>query len=470
MIFILNMDERLKEAARCGNIDSLYELVQENPSLLDHIDEKPFSTTPLHVAAFAGQTQFAKEIMRLKPSFAKKLNVDGFSPMHLALQNGQTELVLQFLQVDNDLVCVKGREGMTPLHCAAKAGKIDLLVSFLNACPKSIEDVTIRNETTLHVALNSGMFQAFEVLVRCLKQRCRMEDHYRERKVLNWKDEEGNTVLHIAASKNKPEALKTLLDCRVDVKLKNQQGLTALDLINGQAQSGNAEIIDMIGRSEALTASLFPAVDCFGYYVRQDQWLRSAAQNGDVDALYAIIQEDPYILDHIDQVPFDDTPLHVAASAGHTQFALEIMGLKPSFARKLNREGSSPMYLALQNDELSTMRRLLDVDENLVRVKGRKGLTPLHYAAEKGKLEQLVELLMACPRSIEDLTVHKESALHIAAKNDQREALVLLVNWLELVDQNKVLDWPDDEGNTVLHIASQRNQIQVSACSFWFLL
>ncbi|KAF2318769.1 hypothetical protein GH714_010588 [Hevea brasiliensis] len=55
----------------------------------------------------------------------------------------------------------------------------------------------------------------------------------------------------------------------------------------------------------------------------------------------------------------------------------------------------------------------------------------------------------------------KETALHIAAKNDRVETLKLLFGWLELTGKNKVLNWIDDEGNTVLHIASRRNQIEV---------
>ncbi|XVE69111.1 hypothetical protein DITRI_Ditri09bG0124400 [Diplodiscus trichospermus] len=75
--------------------------------------------------------------------------------------------------------------------------------------------------------------------------------------------------------------------------------------------------------------------------------LREAAKVGNIDGLYAIIQKDPYILERIDQVPFVDTPLHVAIASGRDDFAMEIMNLKPSFARKLNKHGYSPMHLAL---------------------------------------------------------------------------------------------------------------------------
>jgi ankyrin repeat protein len=105
------------------------------------------------------------EIMRLKPSFARKLNQDGFTPIHLALQNFETRVVLRLLDADKDLVCIHGREGRTPLHYAAQIGHLDLLVAFLRVCPESIEDVTIQRETVLHIALTNERFGAFQLLL-----------------------------------------------------------------------------------------------------------------------------------------------------------------------------------------------------------------------------------------------------------------------------------------------------------------
>ncbi|KAL7216006.1 hypothetical protein ACSBR1_028036 [Camellia fascicularis] len=76
------MDPDLMEAARAGNINDLYAIIQSKPNILDGMNKKLFVETPLHVAASAGQTHFALEILRLKPSFGKKLNLEGLSPLH----------------------------------------------------------------------------------------------------------------------------------------------------------------------------------------------------------------------------------------------------------------------------------------------------------------------------------------------------------------------------------------------------
>ncbi|KAK9204187.1 hypothetical protein WN943_014445 [Citrus x changshan-huyou] len=319
----------MESAAQVRDVDALYELIRHDRYFLDNFDEKPFVDTPLHAAARDGNVEWSMEIIRLKPSFARKLNQDGFSPVHLALQNDQTHLVLQLIDIDPDLVRVQGREGITPLHFVSEKGDIHLLREFLSACPKSLEDVTNKGETALHIALKNDKVEAFD---------------------------------------------------------------------------------------QALTT--------------------------------------------IDRVPFMDTPLHIAASMGHVNFALEIMRLKPSFARKQNQYGFSPLHLALQKKDTQMVRRLIDVDRNLVRVQGREGVTPLHYVAEKGNVDLLCKLLEACPESITEVTIRKETALHVAAKNDQLEAVECMLGWLRYVDMEDILNWTDDEGNTLLHITISKSQIK----------
>ncbi|XP_059441863.1 ankyrin repeat-containing protein BDA1-like [Corylus avellana] len=150
------MDQSLRDAAEQGNIDALYGLIRRDVKVLDRIDELSFVETPLHIVASAGHTRFALEIMRLKPSFSKKRNEDGFTPLHLALQNNQTEVVRQLLDVDENLDHVQGKEGVTPLHYVVQTGNLHLLVKFLYVCPKSIKDVTIRRDTAFHIALENN--------------------------------------------------------------------------------------------------------------------------------------------------------------------------------------------------------------------------------------------------------------------------------------------------------------------------
>ncbi|GKV30541.1 hypothetical protein SLEP1_g39342 [Rubroshorea leprosula] len=162
-----------------------------------------------------------------------------------------------------------------------------------------------------------------------------------------------------------------------------------------------------------------------------DERMRRVAQAGNIDALYALIQENPFVLESFYEFPYVDTPLHLAAFEGHIDFALEMMTLKSSFARKLNPAGLSPLHLALLNHQPLVVRELVRVDKDLIRVKGRGGLTSLHLATEIGDLDLVAEFLEACPECITDATIQGETAIQIAAKNNSFETLELLVRWLQ---------------------------------------
>ncbi|GLT46094.1 hypothetical protein SLA2020_198770 [Shorea laevis] len=479
----------LMKAAQAGDIDTLYTALAQDPNPLQQIDMKPLVETPLHIAASAGHTEFALEILRLKPSFAYKVNKNGFSPMHVALQHGQKEMALRLINALGDLVRVKGRAGTTPLHYVAEKGDIYLLIRFLSVCPKGIEDVTDKNETALHIALKNDKLVAFEVLLKWLEIGSE-EGLFWEKKILNWKDNDDNTILQLAISRRELQVVKLLENCKAAKyldglreghnQLANEEVEDGNTLLNVKvedgtekelrtklSQIGSIRVEDAIqDEVEDVTVSAMPSAAFFflrenANFLRADQRLKIAAQEGDTNALYEIFLEDPNVLERIDQVPFAETPLHIAASAGRIRFAEEIMRLKPSFARKVNQDGLSPLHLALENKRFKIAFNLLAMDKELVHVRGKGGLTALHYAAKEGNGDLLAKLIATCPKSIEDLTVRRETALHVATRNDNLICLKILCRWLQKTWQGEVLEWTDDEGNTIFDIAVKRNNTGV---------
>lgn len=104
-----------------------------------------------------------------------KLNPEGFTPIHLALQCIHDKMVLRLVEMNKDLVRVKGSEGFTPLHFASQQSKTELLDKFLKACPDSIEDVTTRSETALHIAVKHRRYVTLKVLFRWLMTNSRKD-------------------------------------------------------------------------------------------------------------------------------------------------------------------------------------------------------------------------------------------------------------------------------------------------------
>ncbi|CAI9755469.1 unnamed protein product [Fraxinus pennsylvanica] len=187
-----------------------------------------------------------------------------------------------------------------------------------------------------------------------------------------------------------------------------------------------------------------------------------AAQDLDIIVLYNSIRENPQYLEVPNEMPFAETPLHIAASEGRTTLALEILRLKPTLGNKLNLDGNTPLDLALRNRHTTTVKRLVRKDPDLIRVPGRGGITPLHYAAETDEnIDLLIRFLLLCPSSIMDLTNRDETAVHIAVQNQNLRGFKVLLGWLRRSDNTKVLSFRDEDGNTVLHLAALTNQLQV---------
>ncbi|KAE8700118.1 putative Ankyrin repeat protein [Hibiscus syriacus] len=160
------MDESLRSAAQEGSVSDLYTLIQRNGNVLKRFNEVEFIVTTLHIAASKGCMRFAMEMISLKPSFARKLNQQGLSPVHLAVEKGHAETALRLLEIDSDLSHVNGKDGETPLHYISEVGNHDgLLDRFLGACPDSILDVTTRNHTALHRAVENERLDVLRVRI-----------------------------------------------------------------------------------------------------------------------------------------------------------------------------------------------------------------------------------------------------------------------------------------------------------------
>ncbi|KAK3189307.1 hypothetical protein Dsin_028868 [Dipteronia sinensis] len=213
------MDDSLKRSVETEDVDALYSIISYDLDVLETLDQIPLIDTPLHIAASVGNTHFALEIATLKPSFAWRLNGHGLNPMHLALLNGHDQLVTSMITTED----------------------IDLLAELLSACPSSIEDLTVRCETAVHVAVKNGRLSAFKVLLGWLRRANKEE-------MVKWKEEDGNTVLHVATFTNQPKVMELLIGT-VNVNAKNFNGLIAMDMFRLMGDSKDSEVGKILRRA-----------------------------------------------------------------------------------------------------------------------------------------------------------------------------------------------------------------------------
>ncbi|CAN7116487.1 unnamed protein product [Brassica rapa subsp. narinosa] len=190
--------------------------------------------------------------------------------------------------------------------------------------------------------------------------------------------------------------------------------------------------------------------------------------NSSVADLYSCIKENSMILQSFELSYFKNTPLHDASLIGNIDLAMELLTLKPSFAKMLNNDGYSPLHLAVENNQIELALELIKFDPSLVRIHGKGGMTPLHLLVNKGYIDLLTEFLLACPESIRDVNVNGETALHITVMNDRYEELKVLRGWMQRMRKSdassiemQVLNKGDRGGNTALHLAASKNNHQL---------
>ncbi|XVE56457.1 hypothetical protein DITRI_Ditri04bG0011400 [Diplodiscus trichospermus] len=247
------MESRLFQSAWTGNIDDFHKLLTENPLVL-HTISLYSSENPLHIAAAAGHAGFVRDVLRLRPEFAKEVNKDGFSPLHMAAANGNIEVVRELLNVDKKLCCLEGREKKNPLHFAAMKGRVDVISEMLLSSAECIEGVTVQRESALHLAIKNSQFEAIKAMVDRIVE-MKKED------LLNLRDEQGNTVLHLATWKKQLQVIELLLGSGtttsglLEVNAVNLTGLTALDVLQiFPSEAGDREIADTLQQAGAVRA------------------------------------------------------------------------------------------------------------------------------------------------------------------------------------------------------------------------
>ncbi|KAL7229374.1 hypothetical protein ACSBR2_007974 [Camellia fascicularis] len=190
--------------------------------------------------------------------------------------------------------------------------------------------------------------------------------------------------------------------------------------------------------------------------------LLRAAEKDDTRELYILHEQNSLLLHGPSLWGENENPLHVACKHGSVRFVIEVLNLNPGLARRRrNSDGFSPMHVASANGHVEIVQVLADFDSKLCLVEDIEDRVPLHVAAMKGKGDVVRALVHACPESLRKLTCRGETALHLALKNHQTGAFIVLLEEIQKWKQEELLNWKDIEGNTVLHIVTSLQPGQI---------
>ncbi|OVA04782.1 Ankyrin repeat [Macleaya cordata] len=241
------MERKVYEASLGGNVNSLMELLEEDPLVLDRSVLTGFYETPLHIAAMRGHVDFATKLLSIKPDLASELDSShGFCPLHLASTKKDVEMVKVLLEANPDVCSVTDQDGRTPLHLAAMKGRVEIMKLLIQTRPETIQFLSDRRETILHLCVKHNRLDALKLLVEYLAGVPTDEESIS----VNSKDDDGNTILHLAVARRQMKMIKyLLLDRNIGVELNaiNKKGFTAMDILTQSETRGlkDMEIEDL---------------------------------------------------------------------------------------------------------------------------------------------------------------------------------------------------------------------------------
>lgn len=131
------MDGRLQNASMNGEVEVLRKLMKEGGGAVLGQVTSGLANTCLHICANYGHTQFAAEVLRLRPELASARNKRAETPLHISCREGKAETARLLLESNPSLACCAlvsagDRKGADAMTLAARYGRVEVVKLLLS--------------------------------------------------------------------------------------------------------------------------------------------------------------------------------------------------------------------------------------------------------------------------------------------------------------------------------------------------
>ncbi|XP_043693300.1 ankyrin repeat-containing protein At5g02620-like [Telopea speciosissima] len=360
------------------------------------------------------------------------------------------------------------------LYRAAKLGDVKLLKQVVNEDSSRLQRVTPQGNTALHVSVSFGRIDFVEeVYAELLKHNTNLEgdtDCGRRLSLLTKMNSAGDTALHEAIREGHTSIAKFLIEkilsWHSDVHdVENGNTSLGRETIRMRNKSENTALHEALLRNDLEMVELLIRADPDGLghpnydadaEGRGESPLYMAAKDGRLDIINKILNICPSAAHG---GPHGRTALHVAVVQGHLDAVTVLLEKKGELVNKEDENGRTALHYAVAWEEShKIIQKLLSQDTSSVYQLDKYGLSPLHIAALQSSFSVFRVLIECCPDFGELLDRNRRNVLHYAVMSKDLDKIKFGIEQLE---REKLINHPDDDGNTPLHLAASQGSLKL---------
>ena len=247
-------------AAICGKDKVVLALINEFGC--DPTVKGQFNRSLLHCACESGEVRLVQSLKRFS-NFTKSITAKDSQnnpPIHVAACNGKGEVALTLLKKLNCDSTVKGQLNRSLLHSACKGGSNSLVRALVCDFKASIMTKDEENNFPIHLAAYNGNTEVVLTLIKEFDCDPNIKGHFgrsflhlaceagkdwlirRTRHLISplVVDDDGDTPLHICASRDHSWCVGAMLEMNAPILVKNKSGKSPLDV----ARSGSKHVLE----------------------------------------------------------------------------------------------------------------------------------------------------------------------------------------------------------------------------------